>query len=133
MVWRATGYDRALFSILGDGQRVGRFPAEEGAIHERSRAQQLWDEGALPFFNDLTNCLREGGLTVLQGELPAVEIAVEEVKADGRRRPRSRQARRLDESSLRSKAPRIALVRRGDSRRSAGWTCRSSIILRPRR
>ena len=97
MVWRATGYDRALFSILGDGQRVGRFPAEEGAIHERSRAQQLWDEGALPFFNDLTNCLREGDLTVLQGELPAVEIAVEEVKADGRPRPRSRQARRLDE------------------------------------
>ena len=82
---------------MATGSASDAFRAEEGAIHERSRAQQLWDEGALPFFNDLTNCLREGDLTVLQGELPAVEIAVWEVKADGRPRPRSRQARRLDE------------------------------------
>lgn len=65
MVWRATGYDRALFTVLGDGERVGRFPDEAGAKTERDRAQKIWNQRALPFFNDLPNCLRQGDLTVL--------------------------------------------------------------------
>jgi hypothetical protein len=96
MVWRATSYDRALFAVLGDGTRVGRLPAEEGAVAERERAQALWDQGVLPFFNDLTNCLREGDLTVLHSRWPDADVAVEEVKRDGRQRPNSPQAKRLD-------------------------------------
>lgn len=96
MLWRATSYDRALFAVLGTGTRVGRFPAEEGAVAERERAQALWDQGVLPFFNDLTNCLREGDLTVLHSRWPDTDVAVEEVKRDGRQRPNSPQAKRLD-------------------------------------
>lgn len=97
MVWRATRSDRALFTVLGDGERVGRFPAEVGAKAERERAQELWDHGVLPLFNDLTNCLRQGDLTVLHGAWPNVMVAVDEVKHSGRRQHKgTRQARRLD-------------------------------------
>lgn len=96
MVWKATRFDRALFAVLGDGVRVGRFPDEKGASAERARAQEIWDQGALPFFNDLTNCLREGDLTILHSRWPDADVAIEEVKAAGRASPETRQARRLD-------------------------------------
>jgi hypothetical protein len=96
MVWRATRWDRALFTVLGEGERVGRLPEEDGAKPERERAQALWDQGVLPFFNDLTNCLRQGDLTVLHGAWPDASVAVDEVKRSGRRPMDSRQAKRLD-------------------------------------
>jgi hypothetical protein len=96
LVWRATGYDRALFTILGDAERVAHFADEAGAAHERRRAQELWDRGVLPIFNDLTTVLNEGDLTVLHSNWPAPHVGVEEVKASGRIKPGSRQAQRLD-------------------------------------
>jgi hypothetical protein len=96
MVWRATGYDRALFTVLGNGERVGRFPDESGAKIERDRAQEIWNQGALPFFNDLTNCLRQGDLTVLHSAWPDAHVAIDEVKRSGRANPNSRQGQRLD-------------------------------------
>jgi hypothetical protein len=69
---------------------------EAGAAPERQRAQEFWDRGVLPIFNDLTTVLNEGDLTVLHGNWPAPNVGVEEVKASGRIKPGSRQAQRLD-------------------------------------
>lgn len=96
LAWRATGYDRAFFTVMGQGVRVGRFADETGAGPERQAAQQAWDAGALPLFNDMTNCLREGDLTILHSRWPNPQIAIEEVKRSGRRQQRSAQSRRLD-------------------------------------
>lgn len=96
LVWRATGYDRALFTILGDAERVAHFADEAGATFERRRAQEFWDLGVLPIFNDLTTVLNEGDLTVLHSTWPVPRVRVEEVKASGRINPKSRQAQRLE-------------------------------------
>lgn len=97
LAWRATSYDRALFAVMGSGvRRVGRFADEAGAAPERETAQRIWDAGALPLFNDMTNCLREGDLTILHSRWPNPQIAVEEVKRSGHSRKRSAQSRRLD-------------------------------------
>jgi hypothetical protein len=97
LVWRAARYDRALFAVAGDGERVGRFPGEDGAKAERDQAQEIWDSGALPFFNDLTNCLRVGDLTVLyeDGGVPQLR----EIKRSGRHLAGTRQAERLDRAT----------------------------------
>ena len=97
LAWRASGYDRSLFTVLGDGQRVARFADEAGAEPERRLAQELWDGGTLPFFNDLMTVLNEGDLTVLHGYGPLPDVGIAEVKASGRIKPDSPQARRLDE------------------------------------
>jgi hypothetical protein len=96
LVWKATLYDRALFSVLGDGERVGRFPDEAGAEIERQRAQEIVDAGALPFFNDLTNCLRHGDLTILHSRWPDADVALHEVKRSGRNQRGTSQSERLD-------------------------------------
>jgi hypothetical protein len=41
LAWRATRYDRALFTALGEGTRVERFADEAGAKPERERAAAL--------------------------------------------------------------------------------------------
>ena len=96
LAWRVTSYDRALFTVMGDGERVGRLPDEAGAESERDRGQVIWDGGAFPIFNDLTNCLREGDLTVLHGDWRRPDIAIDEVKRSGDQPSDTRQARRLD-------------------------------------
>jgi hypothetical protein len=96
LAWRVTSNDRALFTVMGDGERVGRLPAEVGAQPERDRAQAIWDRGAFPIITDLTNCLREGDLTVLHGDWRRPHVAIEEVKRSGDVSADTRQARRLD-------------------------------------
>ena len=104
LAWRVTSYDRALFTVMGDGERVGRLPDEAGAESERDRGQVIWDRGAFPIFNDLTNCLREGDLTVLHGDWRRPDIAIDEVKRSGDR-PRTRGRRDASTASFNSSPP----------------------------
>lgn len=44
----------------------------------------------------MTNCLRQGDLTILHGQWPDADVAVDEVKRSGRPQTGTRQAERLD-------------------------------------
>lgn len=99
LAWRATGHDRAVFAILGQGNRVGRFAEGAGFAAEQARTQELWDGGTLPLINDMTNSLRTGDLTVLHTRWPRPKVGVEEVKASGA--PRRNRQSRLRERRLR--------------------------------
>ncbi|MDQ3740605.1 MAG: hypothetical protein M3389_06635 [Actinomycetota bacterium] len=97
MAWRLLNCDRRTITIYGNEQRVGRLAPEDGFRAERAEARQLWDEaGTLALHNDLTNCLRSGDLTVLC-DWPPRSVIFREVKADGRDRKDSAQARRLEQ------------------------------------
>jgi hypothetical protein len=96
LIWRATGYERAAFAVFGDGVRVGRLSNEEGFTTERARAQKWLDQGVLVFFNDLTNCMRTGDLTIMDRPGVSANLAVEEVKRSGPAPSESRQAKRYD-------------------------------------
>jgi hypothetical protein len=96
LIWRATGYERAVFAVFGDGTRVGRLSNDEGFAAERANAQKWLDQGMLVFFNDLTNCMRTGDLTIMDRPGVGANITVEEVKRHGRTRSDSRQARRYE-------------------------------------
>lgn len=96
LIWRATGYERAAFAVFGDGVRVGRLSNEEGFTTERARAQKWLDQGVLAFFNDLTNCMRTGDLTIMDRPGVGANLAVEEVKRSGPAPSESRQAKRYD-------------------------------------
>jgi hypothetical protein len=96
LAWRALGYDRATFAVLGDGPRVGQLPDERGAGPERTRAQEWIDRGATVIFNDTTNCLRTGDLTILNQPGIGASVTVDEVKRSRRGRTRTRQQERLD-------------------------------------
>ncbi len=94
LIWRATGNERAVFAVLGDGVRVGRLSNDEGFAAERASAQDWLDQGMLVFFNDLTNCMRTGDLTIMDRPGVGANLTVEEVKRSGRTRSDSRQAKR---------------------------------------
>jgi hypothetical protein len=96
LIWRATGYERAVFAVLGDGIRVGRLSNEEGFTAERARAQEWLDQGMLVFFNDLTNCMRTGDLTIMDRPGVGANITIEEVKRSGPAPSDSRQAKRYE-------------------------------------
>ncbi len=106
LAWRAVSYDRAVFNVLGQGDRVGRFPDWQGLKPEFDRAQEIWDAGCVPLLNDMTNVLRTGDITVLHTCWPAPEVGVVEVKRSGRRRRgrqtelRERRLRLLDDGWL---------------------------------
>ncbi len=96
LIWRATGYERATFAVFGDGVRVGRLSNADGFTEERARAQEWLDKGILVFFNDLTNCMRTGDLTIMDRPGVGANLAVEEVKRSGPAPSDSRQAKRYD-------------------------------------
>ena len=81
MVWRLVGADRRALAILGDRSRVGRLPDAAGFAAERAQIEAHAAAGRLAIHNDLTNCLREGDLTVLGPEWPPRTIRLQEVKA----------------------------------------------------
>jgi hypothetical protein len=67
MAWRALRYDRKAFTILGDGQRVGRLAAGIGRDAEFAELGRLWEEEqTFAIHNDMTNCLRHGDLTAVR-------------------------------------------------------------------
>jgi hypothetical protein len=96
LIWRATGYERAAFAVFGDGVRVGRLSNADGFKAERERAQKWLDQEVLVFFNDLTNCMRTGDLTIMDRPGVGASLAVEEVKRSGPAPSESRQAKRYN-------------------------------------
>jgi hypothetical protein len=95
IAWRLLRGDRAVFAVLGDGQRVDRLALGKGFDAELARMSELWEtHGLLPLHNDLTTGLRYGDLTVLHGDWPDADVAIEEVKASGRKK--SRQTQQLE-------------------------------------
>jgi hypothetical protein len=75
---------------------LAAFPRKLALRPSAFRGQAIWDRGALPIFNDLTNCLREGDLTVLHGDWRRAAVAIDEVKRSGKVRSDTQQAKRLD-------------------------------------
>lgn len=90
IAWRAMGYDRAAFGILGTGARVGRLAADEGLDPEIEQIDHYSGEGVFAIHNDLTGCLLHGDVTAIYPEW----IEVVEVKR-GRVDPNSAQMVRL--------------------------------------
>jgi hypothetical protein len=105
IAWRALGYERRLFDILGEGDRVGRLASGVGREAELAELQRLWDEEKVfAIHNDLTNCLRHGDLTAIRPGRSALEINLLEIKA-GRCPGDTPQLRRMGRA--------IALLREG--------------------
>jgi hypothetical protein len=85
IAWRALRYDRRAFTILGDGERVGRLARGVGRDAELVELGRLWEEeGVFAIHNDLTNCLRHGDLTALRERDGAIDVTLIEVKAGER-------------------------------------------------
>jgi hypothetical protein len=76
IAWRAMGYDRAAFGILGVGTRVGRLAADEGLDPEIAQLEAFWQDGVFAIHNDLTSCLRHGDVTAVypDGRREVVEV-----------------------------------------------------------
>lgn len=85
IAWRALRYDRRAFTILGEGERVGRLAQGVGRAAELAKLGRLWEEdGVFAIHNDLTNCLRHGDLTALREHESGIDVTLIEVKAGAR-------------------------------------------------
>jgi hypothetical protein len=85
IAWRALRYDRRAFTILGEGERVGRLARGVGRDAELAELGRLWEEeGVFAIHNDLTNCLRHGDLTALRERDGGIDVTLIEVKASER-------------------------------------------------
>jgi hypothetical protein len=99
IAWRALKYDRRAFTILGDGQRVGRLAQGVGGEAELLVLGELWEnEGVFAIHNDMTNCLRHGDLTAIRPQDGALDVTLIEVKA-GNAPTDSPQLRRLERAT----------------------------------
>ena len=86
IAWRALQYDRRAFTVLGDGERVGRVASGIGRDAELTALANLWEnEGQFAIHNDMTNCLRHGDLTAIVERDGEVEVTIFEVKAGSSR------------------------------------------------
>lgn len=82
IAWRALRYDRRAFTVLGEGERVGRVASGVGRDAELTALANLWEEeGQFAIHNDMTNCLRHGDLTAIREADGEVEVTIFEVKA----------------------------------------------------
>jgi hypothetical protein len=82
IAWRALRYDRRAFTVLGEGERVGRVASGIGRDAELTALANLWEqEGQFAIHNDMTNCLRHGDLTAIREAAGEVEVTIYEVKA----------------------------------------------------
>ncbi len=99
IAWRALGYDRRAFTILGEGERVGRLAAGVGFDAEIDELGRLWEEeGVFAIHNDLTNCLRHADLTAIRSREDCIDVTLIEVKA-GPRPNDTPQMLRLDQAT----------------------------------
>ena len=74
IAWRALRYDRGAFTVLGDGERVGRI-ARIGRDAELTALANLSEqEGRFAIHNDMTNCSRHGDLTAIREADGEVEV-----------------------------------------------------------
>lgn len=97
--WKALHYDRGAFTILGEGERVGRLASgvgREAELHELGRLFE--EEGLFAIHNDLTNCLRHGDLTIIRPRDGGLEVTLAEVKA-GPRPDNTPQLARLERAT----------------------------------
>ena len=98
IAWRALRYDRRAFTVLGEGERVGRMALGVGRDAELTVLANLWEkEGQFAIHNDMTNCLRHGDLTAIREAGDEVEVTIYEVKA-GPSRDKA-QLRRLERAT----------------------------------
>jgi hypothetical protein len=82
IAWRALRYDRRAFTVLGEGERVGRVASGIGRDAELTALANLWEnEGQFAIHNDMTNCLRHGDLTAIREAGGEAEVTIYEVKA----------------------------------------------------
>ena len=99
IAWRALRYDRRAFTILGEGERVGRLAQGIGREAELAELGRLWEEeGLFAIHNDLTNCLRHGDLTALRRGDGEIDVTLIEVKA-GPRPDDTPQLQRLERAT----------------------------------
>lgn len=99
IAWRALRYDRRAFTILGEGERVGRLARGVGRDAELAELGRQWEEeGVFAIHNDLTNCLRHGDLTVLRERDGRIDVTLIEVKA-GARPDETPQLQRLERAT----------------------------------
>ncbi len=96
IAWRGLQYDRRAFTILGEGEPVGRLAQGIGREAELAELGRLWEaEAVFAIHNDLTNRLRHGDLTAIrETEGGASDVTLIEVKA-GVRADDTPQLRRL--------------------------------------
>lgn len=88
IAWRALRYDRKAFTILGEGQRVGRLASGIGRDAEFAELGRLWDEEqTFAIHNDMTNCLRHGDLTAIRQVDDQLNVTLIEVKAGSSQDP----------------------------------------------
>jgi hypothetical protein len=98
IAWQALRYDRRAFSVLGEGERVGRLAGGVGREAEFRALAELWvNEGVFAIHNDMTNCLRHGDLTGIRNVEAEPEVTIYEVKA-GHSHDEA-QLRRLDRAT----------------------------------
>ncbi len=98
IAWQALRYDRRAFSVLGEGERVGRLAGGVGREAEFRALAELWEnEGVFAIHNDMTNCLCHGDLTGIREVDDELEVTIYEVKA-GRSHDEA-QLRRLDRAT----------------------------------
>jgi hypothetical protein len=99
IAWRALRYDRRTFTILGEGERVGRLASGVGREAELALLGELWEEAStFAIHNDMTNCIRHGDLTAIKAQGRAIDINLIEVKA-GQRPDDTPQLRRLERAT----------------------------------
>jgi hypothetical protein len=92
IAWRALRYDRRAFTVLGEGERVGRVASGIGRDAELTALASLWEEETrFAIHNDMTNCLRHGDLTAIREIGGDVEVTIYEVKAGPRTQATPRQ------------------------------------------
>ena len=67
--------NRGAFTVLGDGERVGRIASGIGRDAELTALANLSEqEGRFAIHNDMTNCLRHGDLTAIREADGEVEV-----------------------------------------------------------
>jgi hypothetical protein len=95
IAWRAMNYDRAAFTVLGVGTRVGRLAADEGLDPEIAQIESYWRDNVFAIHNDLTSFLRHGDVTAIypDGRREVVEVKRSRIDADGK------QAARLNDAT----------------------------------
>jgi hypothetical protein len=82
LAWRALRYDRRAFTVLGEGERIGRLASAIGRDAELTALANLWEqEDQFAIHNDMTNCLRHGDLTAIREADGQMEVTIYEVKA----------------------------------------------------
>lgn len=87
------------FTILGEGERVGRLSGGIGRDAELAELGRLWEEDRVfAIHNDLTNCLRHGDLTALGEREDEIDVTLIEVKA-GPRPETTPQLQRLERAT----------------------------------